>query len=284
MKIQKSFESQLPSLYIVATPIGNLNEMTPRAIDILHEVDIIAAEDTRNTKKLLQYFDIHTKIVAHHKFNEKQSARGLIQLLQDGKSIALVSDAGYPLISDPGSFLCNEVIQKGFPVIPISGSNALLNGLVASGLSLQHFLFYGFLDSQQNQRKKALESLKMLPYTLVFYEAPHRFQKMLTDCLEILGNRHICIAKELTKKHETFIRGTLQDILQNVQELKGELVIMIEGYAKELVEIDYEHLITETYERIQENMSTKEAIKLIAKKYNVSKNELYSKFHEHQNE
>ena len=154
MNRQKSFESDKPILYVVATPIGNLQEMTPRAISVLENVDVIAAEDTRNTKKLLAHFGIHTKLISHHQHNETQSANGLLELLRQGQNVALVSDAGYPLISDPGWVVTQKVIEEGFSVVPISGSNAMLNALVASGLDTKHFMFYGFLKSQEKERIK----------------------------------------------------------------------------------------------------------------------------------
>ena len=213
---QKSFENEKATLYVVATPIGNLEEMTPRAIHVLESVDVIAAEDTRNTLKLLNYFGIRTRLIAHHQHNEEQSANGLLELLRQGKNVAIVSDAGYPLISDPGSVVAKKVMEEGFNVVPISGSNAMLNALVASGMNTRHFLFYGFLKAQEKERIRELHELKYYPFTIVFYEAPHRIEKMLKSCLEVLGNRQICLARELTKKHEEFIRGTIEEVLEIV--------------------------------------------------------------------
>ena len=179
---QKSFENEKATLYVVATPIGNLEEMTPRAIHVLESVDVIAAEDTRNTLKLLNYFGIRTRLIAHHQHNEEQSANGLLELLRQGKNVAIVSDAGYPLISDPGSVVAKKVMEEGFNVVPISGSNAMLNALVASGMNTRHFLFYGFLKAQEKERIRELHELKYYPFTIVFYEAPHRIEKMLKSC------------------------------------------------------------------------------------------------------
>ena len=170
MKRMKSFDQIGGALYLVATPIGNLGELTPRAITILNEVDVIAAEDTRNTIKLLNHFQINTKLITHHQYNEKQSSKGIIELLTQGKKVAIVSDAGYPLISDPGSLLVQEVIEAGYPVIPVSGSNAMLAALVSSGLNTEHFMFYGFLSSHENERKNELLKLEPFPYTIVFYD------------------------------------------------------------------------------------------------------------------
>lgn len=283
MMRQKSFENEKPTLYLVATPIGNLDEMTPRAIQILQSVDVIAAEDTRNTMKLLMHFGIKTKLIAHHQHNEVQSAKGLVDLLDQGQNIAVVSDAGYPLISDPGQVVSQSVIEAGYNVVPISGSNAMLDALVASGLNTQHFLFYGFLKSSEKERKKELFELKYYPYTTVFYEAPHRVHKMLNSCLEILGNRQICLARELTKKHEEFIRGTIEEVLDIVDELKGEMVIVMEGSHEtkgpgEDSAMPLVHDQIKTY--IEDGLTTNEAIKRVAKERGLSKNDIYKEYHD----
>lgn len=279
MKRQKSFENEKATLYLVATPIGNLNEMTPRAIQVLKEVDVIAAEDTRNTMKLLSHFNIKTRCIAHHLHNEKESTNGLLKLLAQGSDIALVSDAGYPLLSDPGQYVVEQVIKAGFSVVPISGANAGLNALVASGLSAQPFLFYGFLGNGEKERLQSLHEIKDLPYTVILYEAPHRIEKMLKSAREVLGNRRICLARELTKKHEEFIRGTISEVLEIVDDLKGEMVIIVEAGQSEKEEVSLIHLSGRVNEYIAEGLSSKEAIKKVAKEYGVSKNELYKEFH-----
>lgn len=278
---QKSFDREEAAIYVVATPIGNLNEMTPRAIEVLETVDVIAAEDTRNTVKLLHHFGIKTRLIAHHQHNEEHSADGIISLLEEGKKVAIVSDAGYPLISDPGNVLVKKASIKGYPIIPISGSNAMLNALVASGMDTQHFLFFGFLKQQEKERIKQLQSLKDFPYTIVFYEAPHRIGKMLKSCKEVFGDREICIARELTKRHEEFIKGTISELIDIADELKGEMVVIVEGCKKQedvLVDsIDIQQRIR-TY--IEEGMTTNHAIKTVAKEMGISKNELYKQYHE----
>ena len=279
MKRQKSFENDKPTLYLVATPIGNLKEMNDRGIEILKEVDVIAAEDTRNTMKLLSHFDIKTRCVAHHLHNEKESANGLIKMLEEGNNIALVSDAGYPLLSDPGQVVVNLVIEAGFNVVPVSGSNAALNALVASGLSAQPFLFYGFLGSSEKERVATLQELKNYPQTLIFYEAPHRIEKMLKSALEVLGNRKMCLARELTKKHEEFIRGSISEIIEILDELKGEMVVVIEGCKKEKDVVSMDVLYGVINEYVENGLSSKEAIKKVAKEYGVSKNDLYKQYH-----
>lgn len=279
---QKSFENEKATLYVVATPIGNLEEMTPRAIHVLESVDVIAAEDTRNTLKLLNYFGIRTRLIAHHQHNEEQSANGLLELLRQGKNVAIVSDAGYPLISDPGSVVAKKVMEEGFNVVPISGSNAMLNALVASGMNTRHFLFYGFLKAQEKERIQELHELKYYPFTIVFYEAPHRIEKMLKSCLEVLGNRQICLARELTKKHEEFIRGTIEEVLEIVDDIKGEMVVVIEGCSEEKNPGEDQasplvHEQIKTY--IDGGLTTNEAIKRVAKELGLSKNDLYKEYH-----
>lgn len=280
MQRQKSFDFEQPTLYIVATPIGNLAEMTPRAIEVLQKVDVIAAEDTRNTKKLLHHFHIHTKLIAHHMHNEMQSAKGILELLQMRKSVAVVSDAGYPLLSDPGLKVTQAVIEAGYCVVPISGSNAMLNALVASGLCVQPFLFYGFLKHAEKERIKELQALKDCNHTMIFYEAPHRLSKTLGNLLEVMGNRKLCIARELTKKHEEFIRGNIVEILEIADDLKGEMVLVVEGnddVGKDIMEdVDVKEMM-EDY--IKEGYTSKEAMKLVAKKTGISRNEIYHIYH-----
>lgn len=281
MNRQKSFENSNPTLYLVATPIGNLDEMTYRAITILKEVNYIAAEDTRNTIKLLNHFQISTKLISHHEHNIKQSIPKLIKLLIEGNDIALVSDAGYPAISDPGYELVLEAIHNNINVVPISGCNACLNALVVSGITPQPFLFYGFLDHVDKKKKKELESLKSYHETIVFYEAPHRIKKTLKIMLDLLGNRKIALCREITKKHEEIIRGTLSEVLEVVDELKGEMVIVVEGNKHQDEDITFfETTIQEDVESyIEKGMSTKDAIKEVAKQRNLNKNIVYKEYH-----
>ena len=280
MNRQKSFENDKATLYLVATPIGNLNEMTYRAVEILNSVDFIAAEATRNTIKLLNHFDISTKLISHHEHNIQTSIPKILSLLKENHSIALVSDAGYPAISDPGYELVKEVIDNDFNVVPISGANACLNALVVSGINPQPFLFYGSLDHEDKNKKKELEELKYYKETIVFYEAPHRIKKTLQLMLSILGNRYIALAREITKKHEEINRGTIEEILNVVDELKGEMVIVVEGSNEQPEEIIFEQSIEEhVNEFIEKGMSTKDAIKEVAKQRGVSKNLIYQEYH-----
>ncbi|WP_078711135.1 16S rRNA (cytidine(1402)-2'-O)-methyltransferase [Anaerorhabdus furcosa] len=271
----------MPTLYIVPTPIGNLDEMTPRAIEVLKNVDVIACEDTRNSMKLLQYFDIHTRFVQYHNFNEQESSKGLLQLLEQGKNVAVISDAGYPLISDPGQVIVNKAIALGYNVVPLSGCNAMLNALVASGLITQPFTFIGFLPANQKESVKTLNLYKHYPMTLIFYEAPHRIEKMLASVLEALGDRQVCVARELTKKHEEFIRGCCSEVLEEIKGAKGEMVVVVEGFNEELKPaIDMGEITLLVEEAISQGLSKSDAIKAVAKQTGMSKNEIYNYIHQ----
>ena len=280
MNRQKSFENQAPSLYLVATPIGNLEEITFRAINVLKEVDYIGAEDTRNTIKLLNHYDIKTKLISHHEHNLSQSIPKLINLLLEGNDIALVSDAGYPAISDPGYELVKAAIENEINVIPVSGANACLDALVVSGIAPQPFLFYGFLDHQDKKKRKELEKLKNYRETIVFYESPHRISKTLKLMQDILGDRHIALCREITKKHEEIIRGKISEIISITAELKWEMVIVVSGNNdNDEVNLSPEILITEVDNYVNKGMSVKDAIKEVSKLRKVNKNELYALYH-----
>lgn len=284
MKRQKSFENEKPTLFLVPTPIGNLSEMTPRAIDVLNSVDVIACEDTRTSGQLLKHFDIHKRLVAYQNFNEESSADGLINLLSKGQNVALITDAGYPLMSDPGQRVVRKATEQGYNVVPISGCNAMLNALVASGLIVQPFIFIGFLPPSSSLCKKKLQEYVNYPMTLVFYEAPHRIEKMLKACLEVLGDRECSLARELTKVHEEFLRGTISEILEEVDSLKGEMVICIAGNSDEPKKnIDAGFILDTVREAISRGMSTSDAVKETAKKLNIPKNKVYELVHSQDN-
>lgn len=280
MNRQKSFENGHPCLYLVATPIGNLEEITYRAIRILKEVDYIGAEDTRNTVKLLNYYNIKTKLISHHEHNIIHSVPKIINLLLEGNNIALVSDAGYPAISDPGFELVKEAIANEINVIPISGANACLDALVVSGIVPQPFIFYGFLDHQDKKKKKELENLKKYQETLVLYESPHRIAKTLKLMLEIFGDREIALCREITKKHEEIIRGKISEVLNIIDELKGEMVIIVSGNINVIEEDVFEQTIVEhVNEYVAKGMSVKDSIKEVAKLRKIKKNEVYAAYH-----
>ena len=199
--------------------------------------------------------------------------------LKNDEDVAVVSDAGYPLVSDPGQKLVQETISHGFNVVSVSGANAAMNALVASGLSCYHYLFYGFLDNKSSKRKKQLEEIKTIPYTTIFYEAPHRIEDTLQDMLEVLGNRQMCLARELTKVHEEYIRGTIEEVLEVAATCKGEMVIVMDGFKQDEVVFDMYTAITKVDEYIESGMRTKEAIGLVAKEMACKKNELYEAYH-----
>ena len=284
MNRQKSFENEMPTLYLVPTPIGNLNEMNPRAIEILNKVDVIACEDTRTSGSLLKHFDIRNRLIAYHNFNEESSANGILELLRDGKNIALISDAGYPLINDPGQKIVTLVTSEGFNVVPVSGPSAFLNALVASGLVAQPFIFIGFLPQSHSDRVKKLKEYENYPMTMIFYEAPHRIEKCLKDCMEVFGDRKMTLARELTKMHEEFLRGSISEILDVVDELRGEMVIVMDGNHEDKTKaIDMNTIIEMVNASVENGMSTKDAVKDAAKKTGISKNRIYDAVNSNRN-
>lgn len=278
---QKSFDSESPTLYLVATPIGNLKEMTPRAIEIMQQVEYIAAEDTRNTTKLLNHFEIKAKLVSHHEHNLRQSIPHLIHLMEEGNDLVLVSDAGYPAISDPGYELVQEAIRHQLNVVPISGANACLDALVVSGIAPQPFTFFGFLDHQDRLKRRQLEKYRYHQETMVFYESPYRIEKTLKMMLEIWGDREMALCRELTKRHEEIIRGRVSEILTIAGELKGEMVIVISGSQEEAKteEEEYTLSVAEQVEAyIQSGMSSRDAIKQVSQERHLKKNEVYQTY------
>lgn len=288
MKSQKSFQETTATLYLVATPIGNLEDMTVRALRILKEVDIIAAEDTRNTKKLCNYFDIQTKLVSYHEHNQESGGHKILGNLEEGKSVALVSDAGMPCISDPGEDIVKRAIAEGFPVVPIPGANAALSALIASGIAPQPFQFYGFLSRGKKERQAELELLSQNRETLIFYEAPHRLKESLKSIQKNFGNeRRIVLAREVTKKFEEFLRGTVEQAVDwaDANEIRGEFCIVIEGNAApDPVEttvwwedLSIEEHVEEVMERKQ--LSSKEAIKKVSADRKLSKRDVYQAYH-----
>jgi 16S rRNA (cytidine1402-2'-O)-methyltransferase len=285
---QKSFENeeQKGILYLVPTPIGNLEDMSFRAIRMLKEADVIAAEDTRNTKKLCNYFEIDTPIISYHEHNKETSGERLLQRIKDGGKIAVVSDAGMPTISDPGYELVTAAIHEKLTVVPLPGANAALTALIASGLPSQPFYFYGFLDRNKKEKQRELESLKWQKATIIFYESPHRLKETLSSMLDILGNRRITISRELTKKFEEFIRGNLKEAIEwaNQDEIRGEFCLIVEGAEEETEEeVNWWSELT-VEEHVNhyialKNISSKEAIKLTAKDRDLNKREVYQAYH-----
>lgn len=273
---QKSFQNDQSTLYLVATPIGNLEDMTFRAINILKEVDYIFCEDKRVSSKLLNHYEINKPLKSYHDFNKEIQTDELIDLLKQNKNIALISDAGYPLISDPGYFVIREAIKHGFNVVSIPGANALLSALVVSGIAPHPFMFYGFLDHKDTKKRQELESLKSNKETMIFYESPHRILKTIQAMYDVFGERNIVIARELTKRYEEIIRGTTKSLL-DLEPIKGEIVVVIEGKQQEEIDTDLS-IIQEISKYIDEGLSSKEAIKQTAKNRSLSKNDVYQEF------
>lgn len=287
MKTQQSYSVQeRGTLFLVPTPIGNLEDMTYRAVNTLKEVDLIACEDTRVTQKLLNHFDVDTPKTSYHEHNVNEKTGELIRLLVDGQNIAQVSDAGMPSISDPGVELVKEAIAHNIAVVPLPGANAALTGLIASGISPQPFTFYGFLSRKKSELKEELNQLKNHEETLIFYESPYRLEKLMETLVEVLGeNRQIVLAREVTKRYEEFIRGTAKEVLDWTEktELRGEFVVILEGNKHVVEEVyweDWSILEHIEYKMNFEKMSSKDAIKVVAKERKLPKREVYAEYHQ----
>ena len=277
--IQKSYEnSEYGKLYLIPTPIGNLDDITLRAIKTLEMVDTVYAEDTRETLNLLKYLKINKKVESCHKYTEMKHKDKIVQILKSGKNIGYVTDRGTPLISDPGNVIVDESIKENITVIALPGPNALLPAINMSGLSNERFLFYGFLNSKQSLAKKELIDLKDIKQTIIFYESPHRITDTLSQILDVFGNRNIAIVREISKLHEEVIRDNIENILKISDTFKGEMVIIVEGNTKEeTLEVNYTEEINKL---LTQGYSKRDAIREIADKYNVSKNKLYNEFKE----
>ena len=271
----KSFTDKHPILYMVATPIGNLKEMSPYALEVLTSVDMVFCEDTRNTKSLLSKYNIHKECYSLREHNESTMSNKVILLLEEGKNIAYVSDAGYPAISDPGKILVKKVRELGYSVSTVSGSNAMLSALVSSSRNSDHFYFHGFLPAIEGKAKEELISLKNRRETLIFYEAPHRIDKTLKMMFEVFGNREATIARELTKLNEEFIEGSLEELISiDKATLIGEMVIIVEGNNKEEI-INEEEVLTRAKYLLNKNIKTKDVAEILAYEYNINKNFAY---------
>lgn len=277
---QKSYDNS-PTLYLIPTPIGNMEDLTYRTVEILKMVDVLFCEDTRETGKLLKSLDISKKLVANHDHNETSNYEKLDEYLSMGNNVGLVSDRGTPVISDPGFELARYAIEKGYNVVGLPGANALIPALIMSGISPKPFLFYGFLNNKTSRRKKELEDLRTEKATIIFYEAPHRIKETLNDISQVMGNnRKIAISREISKKYEEIYRGTIEEIINQNIEFKGELVIVLEGNIeqKEYTMSIIEHI--NLY--IDEGYSSKDAIKLVSKERNMKKSEVYDEYLKYQ--
>ncbi|MGM9858372.1 MAG: 16S rRNA (cytidine(1402)-2'-O)-methyltransferase [Bacilli bacterium] len=281
MKRTQNFVNNKPTLYLIATPIGNLSEFTPRAIEVLKQADYVGCEDTRNSKSLFDHFGISSTLISCHEHNENEASEQLISYLLNGKNVCYVSDAGYPGISDPGSRLVKKALDNDINVSVINGSSAFLTALVASGLETDHFYFHGFLASKESQRENELKEMIHRKETLIFYESPHRIMKTLVSMQKIFGNRKICLCRELTKKFEEYIRGTLDELVTiDENTLKGEMVIIVEGNKDETSSfVSDEDIMAYVNSLTEVGLSTKDAIKNAASTLKVNKNYIYKLFH-----
>lgn len=288
MRAQQSAIANGAKLYLVGTPIGNLEDMTYRAIRILGEADFIAAEDTRNTIKLCNHFDIKTSLISYHEHNLQKGGEKILSLLAEGKTVALVSDAGMPCISDPGLDISVKAIEAGFDVVPVPGANAAISALVASGLPTQPFSFYGFLSRQKKERAEQLKSLKQKEETLLFYEAPHRLKETIRAFEAAFGpERKVVLARELTKRYEEFLRGTLAEAVTWVEtnEVRGEFCLVIEGNSNVIEEAQdswWKDISIQSHVELimeKEDISSKEAIRLVALEREMAKRDVYQAYH-----
>lgn len=274
---QKSYDNSA-TLYLIPTPIGNLEDITLRAINILKEVEVVFCEDTRVTSILLNHLEIKKKLISSHKFNEEKNVIKLLELLSKGYNVGLVTDRGTPIISDPGFELVKKAIEKKYNVVALPGPTAFVPALISSGLSPQPFLFYGFLNNKEGKCKKELEALKKNKETMIFYESPHRIDSTLKSMLEVLGNRNISISREISKKFEEIYRGTIEEIQAQTLINKGEMVVVVSGNNDQLT-YDNLPMIEHVNLYIKEGMTSKEAIKKVSIDRNINKNEVYREYH-----
>ena len=282
MQIQKSFTQKISTLFLVATPIGNLGDMTTRAVQTLKDVALIASEDTRVTKKLCNHFEITTPLTSYHEHNKLQKSDRILESLDNGGDVALVSDAGLPLISDPGDELVLMVLASGHAVVPIPGANAAITALVASGLTPQPFLFYGFLARQKNKQKQELEKLCTTPATLIFYESPHRLKETLINMLSVFGDRDVVVARELTKMYEEFLRGKISELIEYLSEVKGEIVLIVEGnYEAPAVDTWWEKLTIQEHvaHYLSVGLKPNAGIKQVAADLGRTRQDVYKEYH-----
>lgn len=270
---QKSYDNK-PTLYLIPTPIGNMEDITIRSINKLKEVDVVFSEDTRETLKLLNYLGISKKLISCHKFNEDKAYLKVIEYLNNGLNVGLVTDRGTPIISDPGYVSAYNVIKEGYNVVGLPGPTAFVPALITSAINPNRFLFFGFLDSKKSQKKKQLQELKNLKYTIIFYESPFRIKETIELINDIMGERKISISREISKKYEEIYRGTPKSVLQELPDPKGEFVIVVEGNNSEENYDDID-VISHVKMLIEDGISEKEAIKTVAKLHKLSKNDVY---------
>lgn len=274
---QKSYDESA-SLYLIPTPIGNLDDITVRALRTLESVDFILCEDTRETGKLLSKYNIKKKLVSCHEFNEEKVRSYVVEELKNGLSIGLVTDQGTPIISDPGYLVAKEVIRCGFNVVSLPGATAFVPALTMAGIDPSPFLFYGFLNAKNTKKKKELQSLKNLKYTMIFYEAPHRLKDTLEVMLEVFGDRNISISREISKIHEEVLRDKISNLIDVADSLKGEFVLIVEGN-RDVVDYSHMSIVEHVKLYVEDGMNEKEAIKLVAREREVAKSIVYKEYH-----
>ncbi|MBQ9181446.1 MAG: 16S rRNA (cytidine(1402)-2'-O)-methyltransferase [Bacilli bacterium] len=266
-------------LYLIPTPIGNMDDITIRAIKTLEKVEVIFSEDTRVTGQLLEYLNIkNKKLISSHNFNEEKNKDKLLKYLNNGVDVGVVSDRGTPVISDPGYILARIAMDNGYNVIALPGPTALISALIVSGISPNTFCFYGFLSSKSSHQIKELENLKMYKHTLIFYESPHRILETLNNIKKVFGNRYISISREISKKHEEIYRGNIDEVLTQLNNPKGEFVIVVEG-SKEQINYDLLTIVEHVNMYIKEGNSVMDSIKKVAKARNIPKNDVYKEYH-----
>lgn len=275
---QSSYDDS-PTLYLVPTPIGNLEDMTYRSINILNTVEVIFSEDTRVTLQLLNHFNIKKKLIALHDHNEDSEKEKVLEYLKNGKSVAIVTDRGTPIISDPGYKTVKYVTDNGYNVVGLPGANAFVPALITSGIEPSPFMFYGFLNSKDSKRKTELENLKFCKYTIIFYEAPHRIKKTMEEILEIFGDRQVSLSREISKKFESIYRGNISDLLPTLDNIKGEFVIVVSPYKEDNSNNNEFSVIDNVKLYIENGMEVMDAIKRVAKERDIPKNEIYREYH-----
>lgn len=275
--IQKSY-NDTPSLYLIPTPIGNLDDITVRSLNTLKTVDVILCEDTRDTGLLLSHYDIKKKLVSCHEYNEDKIIDNVVSMLKEGLNIGLVTDQGTPIISDPGYIVSRGVIEAGYNVISLPGATAFVPALTSSGIEPSPFLFYGFLNSKSSKQKTELVSLKNLKYTIIFYESVHRMKETLKNMLEVLGDRKIAVCRELSKIHEEIVRDNISNIIPLVDSMKGEFVIVVEGN-KEIIDFSELDVLEHVKMYVEDGLSEMDAIKKVAKERGVAKSVIYTEYH-----
>lgn len=279
---QKSYDGS-PTVYLIPTPIGNLDDITIRAVEILKKVEVIFSEDTRVTSLLLNHLNIKKKLISSYNYNETKNENKFLEYLNNGYDVGIVTDRGTPIISDPGYELVKVAIENNYNVVGLPGPTALIPALITSGISPQPFLFYGFLNAKESKRKEELESLQNYPFTMIFYESPHRIEKMLSTMLEVFGNRNIAISREISKKFEEIIRGNLEDVIGQLVDIKGELVIVVSGENK-VKTFDNDFTVTQHVEYFMSlGNNLKDSMKLVAKARNISKSDVYREYHRGEN-